>query len=57
MVVLDSTLLQEAVPEVPERTFQEYDGQELIFKGDGRPALRYLYWHYVISILITQHSF
>ena len=51
MVVLDSTLLSVSVPEISETTFKDYDGQELIFKGDGRPALRYLYWHYVTSIL------
>ncbi|KAI9769415.1 MAG: hypothetical protein M1840_004117 [Geoglossum simile] len=31
--------------------YSELDGMELEFKGNGRPGLRYLYWHYVTSIL------
>jgi HNH endonuclease len=31
--------------------YSELDGTELEFKGNWRPGLRYLYWHYVMSIL------
>ncbi|KAI9770739.1 MAG: hypothetical protein M1840_002989 [Geoglossum simile] len=31
--------------------YSELDGTELEFKGNWRPGLRYLYWHYVTSIL------
>ncbi|KAI9876597.1 MAG: hypothetical protein M1830_006155 [Pleopsidium flavum] len=31
--------------------YSELDGTELEFRGTARPGLRYLYWHYVTSIL------
>lgn len=51
LLVLDSELMNVRVPEVPTRTYSDYHGKELEFKSEGRPALRYLYWHYVTSIL------
>jgi HNH endonuclease len=31
--------------------YSTLDGTELEFKGVGRPGLRYLYWHYITSLL------
>ena len=33
------------------KTLKELDGNEVAFKTDGRPASRFLYYHFVISLL------
>ncbi|KAL8828572.1 MAG: hypothetical protein Q9191_002509 [Dirinaria sp. TL-2023a] len=44
--ILDTALMSQPIPETPERTYGSYDGEELQFLG-----IRYLYWHYVTSVL------
>lgn len=36
---------------VGELTFRDLDGRELVFRSDARPRARYLYFHYVLSLL------
>ncbi|KAI9875711.1 MAG: hypothetical protein M1830_008076 [Pleopsidium flavum] len=51
--VLDKTLLKQEIPFRRSRyqTFQDLDGQPLEFHSHARPAARYLYYHYVVSLL------
>ncbi|KAH0551257.1 hypothetical protein GP486_007449 [Trichoglossum hirsutum] len=49
-VLLNTTYSHHTISE-SKMHYSELDGTELEFKGDGRPGLRHLYWHYVTSIL------
>ncbi|MCJ1336131.1 hypothetical protein MMC09_001407 [Bachmanniomyces sp. S44760] len=49
-IVLKKDLLEHPIDE-GNSTFAQLHGTELEFKNDNRPALHYLYIHYVISIL------
>lgn len=36
------------------KTFKELDGRPLVFLSNARPAARYLYFHYVVSMLLAK---
>ncbi|KAI4131439.1 MAG: hypothetical protein LQ347_002978 [Umbilicaria vellea] len=36
------------------KTFKEIDGRPLVFRSNARPAARYLYFHYVVSMLLAK---
>lgn len=55
--ILDKTLLKKEAPNGPkgeERTWADLDGKLLEFRTEARPAARYLYYHYVVSLLRSQ---
>lgn len=38
------------------KTFKELDGRPLVFRSNARPAARYLYFHYVVSMLLAKSN-
>lgn len=36
------------------KTFKELDGRPLVFRSNARPAARYLYFHYAVSMLLAK---
>ena len=38
------------------KTFKELDGRPLVFLSNARPATRYLYFHYVVSMLLANSN-
>jgi hypothetical protein len=53
--VLDKSLLKQDIlylpRSIPNMTWEDVNNKELIFKGNARPAARYLYYHYALSLL------
>lgn len=47
--ILDQSITKETM--LNGRTYGSLDNQELIFKGNARPAARYLYWHYATAVM------
>ncbi|MCJ1365157.1 hypothetical protein MMC16_004277 [Acarospora aff. strigata] len=48
--VVDSSILTQQLP-CSQTTWGTLDNQELEFKGNARPAVRYLYWYYAIAVM------
>ncbi|KAF7506279.1 hypothetical protein GJ744_012087 [Endocarpon pusillum] len=48
---IQMTKLSAKHKDLGKKTLAERDGDELVFKNDNRPAARYLYFHFVITLL------
>ena len=51
LLLVNMDKVDQPIDELEGRTYGDIDQRELVFKSDGRPGLRYLYWHYVTTIL------